>query len=115
MYNKIRGALPYLNGKNRKIILEAKLKGQLRLTLPLLLNENQCVQSCAEVMLMKINKWIHGGFTFKQENKKICKEIMVPLPEKEILDSSAKFIHKPMTERKTKSIQKHIAIPNRTT
>ena len=40
-FRKIRGEIPFLNLKNRKIILEAKLKGQLRLTMPILLNQYQ--------------------------------------------------------------------------
>ena len=40
-YNNIRNVLPRMNIKNRRIILNAKIGGQLRLTLPLTLNQNQ--------------------------------------------------------------------------
>ena len=67
-YNKIRGALPYMDQKSKKIIIESKLRGQLNLTLPLILNQNQLVQSRAEVILMKINRWIYGGSVFKEKS-----------------------------------------------
>ena len=69
-YNKIKGALPYMDSKSKKIIIESKLRGQLNLTLPLILNQTQRVQSRAEVMLMRINRWIYGHSVFKVENKK---------------------------------------------
>ena len=56
----------------RKLIIYAKLKGQLNLTLPLLINQTQRAQNQAEVLLMRINKWIHGGPIFKVDNEIIC-------------------------------------------
>ena len=100
--------------KNRKIILDSKLKGQLRLTLPLTLNQNQTVKKRAETMIMKINKWVHGGNTFMMNKFKICKKIDSPLPEKEILDSSVLFIHKQIGHNKTQALHNYIAMPNRT-
>ena len=42
-FNKIRGALPYMDQKSKKIIIESKLKGQLNLTLPLIISQtNGC-------------------------------------------------------------------------
>ena len=113
-YNSLRTVLPRMSIKNRKIILESKLGGQLRLTLPLTLNQNQRVKKRAETIVMKINKWIHGGNTFMVNKKKICKKIEKPLPEKEILDSSVLFIHKQISSAKTQAIQNFISMPNRT-
>ena len=84
-FHQIRGALSFLDKKNRKIIITLKLKGQLNLTLPLLLSQNECVQSRAEVLLMKINKRIYGQSVFKVGNEKICLDIGNPLPTQEIL------------------------------
>ena len=80
-YNDIKGAIPYLDKKNKKIIINSKLRGQLSLTLPLLINQNQCVQNKAEVLLMRRNKWIYGKSIFKKENRQICNTIGAPLPE----------------------------------
>ena len=41
---KLKGAIPYMSTRNKKIILEAKIKSQLNLTLPLMLNQNQRIQ-----------------------------------------------------------------------
>ena len=113
VYNKIKGPLKYLNRKNKKIILEAKLKGQVNLTLPLLINQSQRVKSWAEVIIMWINKGIPGGPTFKVALAKICKEIGSILPEQEIINCNAKFIHKQLLKHRTEALQRHVAIANR--
>ena len=114
-FNKIRGALPFMDQRSKKIIIESKLKGQLNLTLPLMLNQTQRVQSRAEVILMKINKWIYGHSVFKKENEKICKWIGNPLPAQEILRVSLKFIHKLLNQEIQTSLHRHIVKPNRIT
>ena len=101
--------MKYLNAKNKKIILEAKLKGQVNLTLPLLFNQNQQVKSRAEVILMRINKWIHGGPSFKVASSKICKEMGTILPEQEMINCNANFIQKQMTTHKTQTLQRYLA------
>ena len=73
-YNKIKGVLPYMNMKNRKIVIDAKIRGQLNLTLPLILGQNLHTQKRFETIIMKVNKWIFGGQTFKKENIKIAKK-----------------------------------------
>ena len=113
-FNNLRNVLPRMTVKNRRIILNAKIGGQLRLTLPLTLNQNQRVKKRAITMLMKVNKWIHGGNTFMQNKKKICDKIGSPMPEKELIDSSVLFIHKLISQTKAKALHKFIYLPNRT-
>ena len=113
-YNSIRSVLPRMTVKNRRIILNAKIGGQLRLTLPLTLNQNQRVKKRAITMIMKINKWIHGGNTFMMNKKKICDKIGSPMPEKELIDISALFIHKLISQAKAKALHNFIYLPNRT-
>ena len=43
-YHQIKGAMPFLDKKNKKLILEAMLKGKLSLTLPLTLNQTEKVK-----------------------------------------------------------------------
>ena len=112
-YNNIKGAIPYLNEKNKKIIIDSKLRGQINLTLPLIINQTQRVQYKMEVLLMRINKWIYGKSVFRKENKEICKIIDKHLPEQEILQSSAKFIQKIMSKKEGSSINDFIGQPSR--
>ena len=114
-YIKIKGAIPFMNKGNKKIILESKLKSQLSLTLPLMLNQSNRVQKRACAMMMKVNKWICGGPTFKVNSEIICKAIGTPLLEQELLNSNAKFIHKMIGNNICKSLHDHIAKPNRST
>ena len=64
---------------------------------------------------MRINRWVHGGQTFKEASTKICKKINRPLPEQEILRSNAKFAHKLMGNTEIGSLQRYIARPRRST
>ena len=95
--------------------MDAKLRGQVNLTLPLLLNQPKQIQAGAEIILMRINKWIRGGPTFKVASELICKEIRCLLPEREILNHNAKFIHKQITAQPNPALQKFIPIPNQST
>ena len=114
-YNNIKGAIPFLSERNKKIIIDAKLRGQLNLTLPLIINQTQRVQEKACVLLMRINKWIYGKPVFRKENKEICTIIEKPLPEQEILQASAKFIHKLMNRKEKISLNNYIGQPSRST
>ena len=111
----MKSALPYLNKRNRKIILNAKLRGQVSLILPLIINQNAHTQRRMEVLLMRINKWIYGGPTYKRSNKAICKEIGIPEPEQEILKANSKFIHKLINKKSRMTTHAHIVIPKRKT
>ena len=64
---------------------------------------------------MRINKWIYGKSVFRKENQEICNKINKPLPEQEILQSSAKFIHKIMSRKEKISINEYIGQPSRST
>ena len=75
----------------------------------------QRVQNKAEVLIMRINKWIHGGPVFRVDNIKICKEINNPIPEQEIMKANAQFIQKMMSQKVKISLHDHIAMPNRST
>ena len=112
-YKKIKEAIPYLSPANRKIILDAKLRGQLSLTLPLILNQNQRTQGRMQTLIMRINKLICGGNTSMKLSEKICKEIEKLLPEQEIIRSNAKFIHTVMFFNEPTSLHKHILKPRR--
>merc|ERR1711954_581301 len=74
---KLREALPYMTSKNKKIILDAKIRSQLNLTLPLVINQSMRIQKRACTMLMKINKWTYNGPTFKVKSEVICKKLGV--------------------------------------
>merc|ERR1711954_105672 len=64
-YNKIRGILPFLSKDNRKTIINAKIRGQMNLTLPLIINQPQAFKKQVETLIMQINKWIYGGCTYR--------------------------------------------------
>ena len=104
-----------MTSKNKKIILDAKIRSQLNLTLPLVINQNMRTQKRACTMLMKINKWTYNGPTFKVKSEVICKKLGVLKPEHELININAKFIHKIMTNQSCKSIQENIVRPNRST
>ena len=114
-YNKIRGHAKYMTPKTRKIIIESKIKGQINLTIPLIINQNQRIQARAETLFMKINKWIWGKCAYMKSSESICKEIGCLMPEKEILNSHAKFIHKQITQHQNPALRKYIVFPSRST
>ena len=64
---------------------------------------------------MRVNKWIYGKSIFKKENQEICTSINKPLPEQEIIQASAKFIHKIMSKNEKISINQYIGQPSRST
>ena len=64
---------------------------------------------------MKINKWIYSGPTFKVNSEVICKAIDTIMPEQELINTNAKFIHKMMNSRNCESLHENIARPNRST
>ena len=99
--------------KNRKIVIDTKIRGQLNLTLPLILGQNLHTQKRFETIIMKVNKWIYGGQTFKKENIKICKEIERLIPEQDILVNSARFFHKLITQKESMSLHENLVIPKR--
>ena len=45
---------------------------------------------------------------FQEENEQICNTIGAPLPEQEILQASAKFIHKLMSQNEKTSVHDYI-------
>ena len=73
------------------------------------------IKNRVEVLLMQVNRWIHGGQTFKEVSTKICKQINRPIPEQEILKANAKFSHKLIGNPEIGSLQNFIARPRRST
>ena len=103
-YNKIRGAIRFMDTKTKEIIIESKIRGQINKCSPLILNQNQYVWKKACVLIMRINKWIYSGQTFKVVSQKICERIDNPLPEQKLINASAKFIHEIIYEIGIKTI-----------
>ena len=64
---------------------------------------------------MRINKWVYGESIFKVGNKNICKSIEVNMPEQDIIQSSARFIHKLINQKESVSIKDYIGRPSRST
>ena len=114
-YNKIKEALPFMTSKVSKIVVNAKIRGQINMYLPLFMNQNQNVQKQCEVMLMRINRMIDNIKYFKTEKEKNCNRINMPLPKDEIIKSSAKLIQKILHDRKTPSIMNRITRTKRIT
>lgn len=114
-YNKIRGHAKFMAPKTRKIIIESKIKGQINLTIPLIINQNLRIQARAETLLMKINKWIWGKCAYKKNSETICKEIECLMPAKEILNCHAKFIHKQITQHRNPALRRYMIFPSRST
>ena len=114
-FNKIRGHTKFMTPKTRKIIIESKIKGQINLSIPLIINQNQRIQARAETLLMKINKWIWGKCAYLKNSETICKEIGCLMPQKEILNCHAKFIHKQITQTQNPALRKFIVFPSRST
>ena len=81
-YNRIRDAVKYMTPKNKRLILNSKLRSLVKPYLPLVLNQNQATQKQTEVILMRINKLIYAKPYFMLKNDKICKEISMPNQER---------------------------------
>ena len=58
---------------------------------------------------------IHGGYTFKVNNKKICREAQVELPPMHMSKAAVSFMHKQLHHQKCISIVEKLKIPKRKT
>ena len=114
-FNPIKDAIPHMTSDTRKVIINSKLRGQITMFLPLLINQNQAVRRQAEVLLMRVNKLIYGQNYFLTSNENICKKINIPSPEEEIVKACAKDIQKTMFNQKTPSVLKLITRTKRNT
>ena len=56
-YNKLKDCLPHISKKNQRIIIDSKIRGQINMTLPLLLNQSKAVQKQAETLIIRVNRW----------------------------------------------------------
>ena len=98
---------------DKKIILNSKLRSILDYGLPLYMGENENTKSRLEAAYMLVNKIIHGGYTFKINNKKICSEAKVEMPRMHMSKTAVTFIHKQLSHQKCKSIVEKLKIPKR--
>ena len=64
---------------------------------------------------MRVNRWIYGENTFKQEKEKICRKINSHLPENEKINANSRFIHKIMSDKKVGSLLNLTTTTNRST
>ena len=112
---KLSPAYNYMSLDQRKVVLTAKLKSLLEYSFPLLLAQPQNVRQKAEVISMKINRWILQENTLYVRNETICKKLNCPTPAQAIVNCSAKFIHKLITTDSTPSLSKFISKPRRIT
>ena len=84
-YTKLKPYLNYMTQKDRKKIVNSKLRSILDYGLPLYMGEAEGIRSNLESTYMTLNRIIHGGLTFKVSKVNICKQIKAELPEKHIL------------------------------
>ena len=103
-----------MNLKQRRIILNAKIKTHVYYVLPLVISQPQYVRDRFEKILMKINRWILMENTFRLKNTTICKRVGVCMLQQELLRTSFKFIHNLILERKCRSITELFRFPQRT-
>ena len=71
-YSKIKPYMHYLSIKDRKTIVNSKLRSILDYGLPLYMGENLQTQQKLESAYMTINRIIQGGLTFRVNKVKIC-------------------------------------------
>ena len=113
-YHKIRPAMQYMSLRNRKTIINAKVRTHIHYMLPLTIAQPQYVRDRVSRLLMKVNRWILQENTYKISNTKICKKIQMPTPEQEILQTSLKFFNSLVLTRKCVSLVELIKFPRRT-
>ena len=58
---------------------------------------------------------LYGSSVFCVENEKVCKKIGSNLPEQDIIQVSARFIHKVIGHKESVSIKQYIGRPSRST
>ena len=79
--SKLRPYLHLMNTKDRKIILNTKLRSIIDYGLPLFMGETEAVKSKIEGAYMLVNRIIHGQNKFMTSKTKICCEIKADLPK----------------------------------
>ena len=112
-YSKLKPYLNTMNMKDRKKIVNSKLKSILDYGLPLFMGENAQVRAKLEAAYMLINRVIHGGYTFRVNKTTICDEIKTDMPLQSICKTAATFLHKHLTHRKCDSLINQLVIPKK--
>ena len=77
------------------------------------MGENEQIKARLESTYMLVNRIIHGGYTFKVNNKKVCKEANVELPRMHMSKTAVTFVHKHLSHLKCISITEKLKIPKR--
>ena len=103
---QLKPYLQYMTMKQRKEIVYSKIGSTIMYGLPLYCGQNQQIRNDLSVLLMKINKTIFQGNTYKISNRKICKQIDVDLPDQLLKKATINLLHKMLTKKMTKSILK---------
>ena len=78
---------------------------------PLYTGQTQTVKETINTVIMRCNREIHKGNTFKVNNKRVCKEIKVDEPMQLILKQGILFIHKVLFNQYPPSILEEVCLP----
>ena len=99
-FKKLKPFIVHASPKQRKTIINSKLRSIALYCSPLFFNESTHCKKRLESVLMTINKRIYNRNTYMTKYKDICHDIQEDEPKQLLLKTNTKFICKLMTECK---------------
>ena len=111
--SKLKPYLHLMEVKDRKTILNAKLRSIIDYALPLFMGEPESIKAKVESTYMLVNRLIHGKCGYMDAKTKICKDIKVDLPKMWMRKTAATFLHKHLTTAKCHDLILQLKIPKR--
>ena len=90
--------------QQRRIIIQSKLESKALYGASILFNESENIKKRFEGVIMRLNKWIYGGNTYRKHYKDICNEIKVEPSDQKILKANTKYIMKVILEKEVAQI-----------
>ena len=111
--SKLKLYLSLMETKDRKTILNAKLRSIIDYALPLFMGESEAIKAKVESTYMLVNRLIHGKCGYMTAKTKICKDIKSDMPNMWMRKTAAKFMHKQITSAKCDDLLMQLKIPKR--
>ena len=90
---KLKPQLKYMTLDDQKLILNAKLRSIIDYGMPLMMGKNESMLQKIESVYMYINRIIQGGYNFRSNKTKVCKDIKVDLPRQLMCKAAVRYLH----------------------
>ena len=107
----VRNVEKYMNFQTRLRYADSHIISLINYGMPLYINENQEIKQILHKCILRVGRWVHGNYCYKQSVKTIMKRLNWKIPEDQIDDSAARFFHKINITKEPKAIHDLIKQP----